>query len=183
MSTRGLETIVRAMRRDERERMLELLLEAMERELPEEGEGSPSCCPRCGHGHVVRRGRDADGGQRWLCRGCGRTFGPSTGRVLATTKLPASTWREYAAMMVSGATLRECAARCGVSLRTSFSMRHRLLEVMEGSIPAFEAGPGCEVQADETLVPDSLSGNHTRSPGFRCPVPRGAAAATGPRAA
>ena len=29
--------------------------------------GDPAGCPR-----VVRRGRDADGTQRWLCRGCGR---------------------------------------------------------------------------------------------------------------
>ncbi len=177
MSTRGLEGIVAAMRDDERERMLELLLEAMSGELAPSGE--PDRCPRCGCAHVVRKGRDADGGQRWLCRGCGRTFRASTGMVLATTKLPASAWRLYARLMVAGATLRDGAAACGVSLRTSFSMRHRLLEVMERSLPAFEAGPGCAVQADETLLPDSLSGNHTLREGFPCPVPRVAAAATG----
>jgi len=180
MSTRGLEGIVAAMRDDERERMLELLLEAMAGELPGDGgREEPGCCPRCGCAHVVGKGHDADGGRRWLCRGCGRTFRASTGKVLATTKLPAATWRMYAQLMVAGATLRDSAAACGVSLRTSFSMRHRLLEVMERSLPAFEAGPGCAVQADETLVPDSLSGNHTRDQGFRCPVPRVAVAVTG----
>ncbi|WP_281695196.1 IS1595 family transposase [Collinsella tanakaei] len=59
----------------------------------------------------------------------------------------------------------------GVSLKTSFSMRHRLCEVMVSMLPAFEAGPGCPVEADETLVPDSLSGNHSRSAGFPCPRP------------
>lgn len=68
----------------------------------------------------------------------------------------------------------------GVSLKTSFSMRHRLCEVMASMLPAFEAGPGAEVQADETLVPDSLSGNHSRSAGFPCPAPHAGAGATGP---
>ena len=172
MSAKGLEAIVRAMRDDERERMLELLLEAMAGELPPEGDEARDACPRCGCTHVVRRGRDADGGQRWLCRGCGRTFRASTGRTLATTKLPTATWHLYARLMVSGATLRSCAAACGVSLRTSFSMRHRLLEVMGSSLPAFEAGPGCAARADETLVPDSLSGNHTlAASGFSMPRP------------
>lgn len=75
---------------------------------------------------------------------------------------------------------RDAAAACGVSLKTSFSMRHRLCEVMASMLPAFEAGPGCPVEADETLVPDSLSGNHSRSAGFPCPAPHAGAGATGP---
>lgn len=67
-----------------------------------------------------------------------------------------------------------------MSLKTSFFMRHRILEVMEGMLPPFEAGMGCPAQVDETLVPDSLSGNHRRSAGFPCPVRPGTAVVTGP---
>ena len=168
MSAMGWESMFRAMRGDDRRSALEALLAVMEEDAAGGGEEAP-CCPRCGCPRVVRRGRDADGAQRWLCRGCGRTFRGTTGSVLASSKLEAPTWAEYAALMVSGATLRDCAAACGVSLRTSFSMRHRLLEVMERSLPAFEAGPGCPAQVDETLVPDSLSGNHSRG---GAPMPR-----------
>lgn len=147
MSAKGLEAIVRAMRDDERERMPGLLLEAMAGELPPEGDEARDACPRCGCTHVVRRGRDADGGQGWLCRGCGRTFRASTGRTLATTRLPTATWHLYARLMAGGATPGSCAAACGVSLRTSFSMRHRLLEAVGSSLPAFEAGPGCAARA------------------------------------
>lgn len=35
-------------------------------------------CPRCKSSEVVRKGRDRDGGQRWLCRQCNRTFNAST---------------------------------------------------------------------------------------------------------
>ena len=51
---------------------------------------------------------------------------------------------------------------------------------MASMLPAFEAGPGCPVEADETPVPDSLSGNHSRSAGFPCPAPHAGAGATGP---
>ncbi len=69
------------------------------------------------------------GAHRRLCRGCGRSFRASTGRVLGTTKLPAATWARHAEAMLAGATLRDAAAACGVSLKTGFSMRHRLCEV------------------------------------------------------
>lgn len=146
----GYGAIVRAMRPEEREEMLGLLLEAPAGEMPAGAEEEPpEACPRCGCPRTVRRGRDADGAQRRLCRGCGRSFRASTGRVLGTTKQPAATWARYA-------------------------------EAMASMLPAFEACPGCPVEADETLVPDSLSGNHSRSAGFPCPAPHAGAGATGP---
>jgi transposase-like protein len=36
-------------------------------------------CVRCGHPHTVRDGGTREDRQRWLCRACGRTFGPTTG--------------------------------------------------------------------------------------------------------
>ena len=142
----GYGAIVRAMRPEEREEMLGLLLEAVAGEMPAGAEEEPpEACPRCGCPRTVRRGRDADGAQRRLCRGCGRSFRASTGRVLGTTKQPAATWARYAEAMLAGATLRDAAA-CGVPLKTSFSMRHRLCEVMASMLPAFEAGPGYPVE-------------------------------------
>lgn len=35
-------------------------------------------CPRCGGTATVRKGHDRDGGQRWLCYECGRTFNAKT---------------------------------------------------------------------------------------------------------
>lgn len=43
----------------------------------------------------MRRGRDADGTQRWLCRGCGRTFTARTDGLVALSKLPLATWLAY----------------------------------------------------------------------------------------
>ena len=114
----GYGAIVRAMRPEEREEMLGLLLEAVAGEMPAGAEEEPpKACPRCGCPRTVRRGPDAN----------------------STTKQPAATWARYAEAMLAGATLRDAAAACGVSLKTSFSMHHRLCEVMASMLPAFEA--------------------------------------------
>lgn len=57
------------------------------------------------------------------------------------------------------------------------AMRPEEREEMLGLL--LEACPGCPVKADETRVPDSLSGNHSRSAGYPCPAPHAGAGATG----
>lgn len=41
---------------------------------------NPSC-PHCGGKHVIRNGHK-DGRQRWVCRECGRSFGPTFGTAM-----------------------------------------------------------------------------------------------------
>lgn len=101
-------------------------------------------------------GRDARGRRRWVCLGCGRTFGASTGTVLGRSELDRVTWHAYAGAMLAGASPGACASAAGVSLRTSFFMRHRLCEVMACTTPAPGARRGCRVLVDGFAVPDSL---------------------------
>ena len=44
-------------------------------------------CPHCGEKHTVRNGHK-DGRQRWVCRGCGRSFGPTFGTPLYRLRTP-----------------------------------------------------------------------------------------------
>ena len=76
-------------------------------------------CPRCGSVAIVKKGKSGNGGQRYLCRDCGRTFSGSTDRILGTSKLPRETWMAYAECFVLMLPLRECAGRCGVCLKTA----------------------------------------------------------------
>ena len=46
-------------------------------------------CPRCGAGHVAKEGHTPRGQQRWQCRGCGKTFGPTLGTPLYRLHTPA----------------------------------------------------------------------------------------------
>ena len=151
---------------EERARLVEEMRAALAAEIAPDGPGDPGRCPRCGCERVVRRGRDGAGRQRWLCRGCGSSHTSATMGLLSRSRLPAKTWMTYAECVVDGLSLRDAAQRCGVSLRTSFFMRHRVCEVMESMLPAFSSGPGDRVQVDEMSLPASATGNHSRNPSF-----------------
>ena len=113
-------------------------------------------CPRCGCPDFVKKGRDAAGSQRWACKGCARTFSAKSGSLLANSKLGPCAWMAFAECMADGLPLRESAARCGVSLYTSWFMRMRVCEVMRRLLLPARAGT---FHVDGTLVRDNLSGN------------------------
>lgn len=116
-------------------------------------------CPRCGSVAIVKKGKSRNGEQRYLCRDCGRTFSGSTDRILGTSKLPRETWMAYAECFVLMLPLRECAGRCGVCLKTAYTMRHRLIECLKGYSPEFRVGQGQACELDETYFPESFKGN------------------------
>ena len=127
-------------------------------------------CPRCGSVAVVKKGKSKNGEQRYLCRGCGRTFGMGSGRILGTSRLPRETWMAYAECFVLMLPLRECARRCHVCLKTAWTMRHRLIECLSAYSPSFRAGRGCGCELDETYFPESFKGNHAKG-SFTMPRP------------
>lgn len=153
----------------QKESLIEALKGAVMSQLSAVAAGDPEACPRCGHAHVVRKGRSAEGSQRWLCRGCGRTFGAATGGLLARSKLGAATWSAYVEHMVAGESLQRCADLCGVCLKTSWFMRMRVCEVMRNVTSPFRGGAGLSVQIDERYLNESFAGNRARA---RTAMPR-----------
>lgn len=160
-----------SMRETERRKAIEAVRDVLRAALFDCAAGSPhrvECCPRCGSIAVVKKGKSGNGGQRYLCRDCGRTFSAGSERILGTSKLPKETWMAYAECFALALPLRECAARCGVCLKTAYTMRHRLIECLSAYAPSFtvERGSGCEL--DETYFPESFKGNHAKG-AFRMP--------------
>lgn len=127
-------------------------------------------CPRRGSLDVVRKGHGHDGAQRWLCKDCDRTFRNAVNTIITRSKLKPDVWMRYLECFVDCLPLRECAARCHVSLRTSWLMRMRLIESIRRHPPRFHADAGCAVQLDETYLRESFKGNHKRGK-FRLPRP------------
>ena len=156
-----VERMVEAMTTEEKRSLAEALMRMVAAETAP-AEGDPTECPLCHHARFVRKGHGADGSQRWLCRGCGRTFGRRTMRVIAQSKLDRDTWLAYAEGMAGGLTLRELAERCGVCLKTSWFMRMRICEAMSSHLDGFRSGPGVSVEVDGTMLHESLSGNGSR---------------------
>jgi len=103
----------------DKRRLIEATKEAVARELGFGAGDAPAACPRCGSADFVRKGHGRDGSQRWLCRGCGRTFSGKTMGLLALSKLPPETWALCVERMLRlGGTLRACAAASHVTPRT-----------------------------------------------------------------
>ena len=127
-----LDMIPREARRlgvEERRRLIDLLRAQVLAELGKAG-GEPDACPRCGGTHLVRKGHDRDGSQRWACRSCGRTLSRKTMGLLGYSKLKEDVWASYVEHACAGGTPGECARACGVCPGTSWFMRMRLCEVM-----------------------------------------------------
>lgn len=131
------------------------------------------------YGMILQGARSlgAGGSQRWLCRGCGRSFSASTGRVLALSKLPAATWASYVEGMAAGESLARLAARCGACVKTSWFMRMRALEAMRSQLQPIRGGDGVSAQADELYLNESFSGRRSGMPGGRTPAGTGCAPA------
>ncbi len=165
---RELQGMGRAERQLTIEKLKAVLLDSMYQTEVECAPYEVKCCPRCGCVEVVKKGKAKDGSQRYLCHGCGRTFGVRTGKVIGSSKLPANKWVEHARCFADGLSLRASAHRIGVSLPTSLFMRRRILEVISRFNDAFAVGEGCGCELDETYFRESFKGNHANG-SFRMP--------------
>lgn len=161
MLPEAVEKLVAEMSTEEKRSLAQALMRMVAAELAG-GDADPERCPLCRCPEFVRKGHDRDGSQRWLCKGCGRTFGRKTMRVIAQSKLGEDTWVAYAEGMADGGTLRELAERCGVCLKTSWFMRMRVCEAMAAHLDGFRSGPGVAVEVDGTMLHESLSGNNAK---------------------
>ncbi|OXN00415.1 IS1595 family transposase [Bifidobacterium vansinderenii] len=145
---------------DERRRAIEALRSIVYEDMFGTGsqELPSSACTRCGSIAVQKYGRTPAGKQRWYCKDCKRTFTATTGRVLGMSKLPDDVWMRFIESFISRDSLRDCADKCGVCLRTAWFMRHRVMECIKRYNPAFNTGAGDRVEIDETYFRDSYKG-------------------------
>ena len=124
-------------------------------------------CPHCESHEVFKYGTSL-GKQRYKCKSCLRTFTDLSKTVLSSSKLPLTDWLEYAKCMILGFSIRRAAIQIGVCVKTSFYMRHRILDAIRPYI-----GMGHlegVVEMDETYLAESFKGNHVKS-GFIMPRP------------
>ena len=131
-------------------------------------------CPMCGSEKVVRNGIRKDGIQKFCCKDCGKSFVAKTCTIASGTRKPLDIWIKYIECMMNWATVRESAERCGISDRTSFIWRHKILDAMR--IMMDDVTLEGIVEADEAYLPISYKGNHKKSKDFdmqRAPRKRG----------
>ena len=90
-------------------------------------------CPKCGHSKLNKNGK-TNNRQRYICKNCRTTFDERSFSPLSNTKLSLDTWLKYCQFMIEGGTIKYCAQKVGVSIPTSFFMRHRILDVINLSL-------------------------------------------------
>ena len=110
-------------------------------------------CPHC-HSESVKRWGTHAGHQRYRCKQCQRTFNALSKSPLAHLRVR-DKLDQYLECMDGSTTLRPAAAKCGVSLNTSFHLRHRLMAVVESDAYGQLSGI---LEEDETFFRESHKG-------------------------
>lgn len=124
-------------------------------------------CRKCGDAHIVKFGKDKSGKQRYRCKGCGATFTETSFSTFSGTWYSADVWEDYIYLLLKGTSLEECAFQCGISVRTAFDWRHKILSVLQHDQDNRILGG--IIEADEKFFPVSYKGNHKNSKRFTMP--------------
>jgi len=126
-----------------------------------------SKCRKCECEKIIKFGVDKNGKQRYRCKGCGATFTETSYSVISHTRHSDDVWEKYIHMLLVGASLTECAFQCGISVRTAFIWRHKILNALQKDQDnRIMAGI---IEADEMFLPISYKGNHKNSKRFVMP--------------
>ena len=123
-------------------------------------------CPKCQCKDVNKNGKPR-GRQRYICKRCRCTFDEFTMSPFSGTNLGLDKWLKYCELMILGLSIRKCAEEIGVGVKTSFYMRHRILDVINLSLKK-DIVEGI-VEVDEVFVRESFKGNHSKSTTFAMP--------------
>lgn len=113
-----------------------------------------SKCPHCGEDDLYKWGTSGNR-QRYRCKSCKKTFNGLTSTELNGMHYQ-DQWDSYVETMLQGTFLREAAAECGISLKTSFNWRHKFLKLVDNLTDSRLEGI---VEIDETEFKWSDKGN------------------------
>jgi len=116
------------------------------------GDGAPGC-PHCQAAGAVRNGQ-ANGLQRYKCRGCGKTFNALSGTPMARLRHK-DKWLDQAQALGQGLSIHEAARSLGVAPSTAFRWRHRFLAQGQNAKAGSLRGVA---EADETFILRSSKG-------------------------
>ena len=125
-------------------------------------------CSNCNSYEIVKYGT-YNGIQRYRCKKCLITFTSKTKTIFSTTKLEKDKWLKYIECFVDCLSLRRSAEKVGVCLKTSYFMRHRIIECLKSNQSQFIVNKNNKGQLDETFLRENFKGNHTKSKNFTMP--------------
>ncbi|WP_104745207.1 IS1595 family transposase, partial [Helicobacter acinonychis] len=114
-------------------------------------------CPHCNSAEFSKNGK-VSGFQRFICKECGKTFGTRNQTIFYAVKKDMGIWKQYIHCMIEKYSLRKTAEICGISTRTAFVWRHKILDALQKMQDEVKLDGA--VEADETFLPLSFKGHH-----------------------
>ncbi len=165
-----LEEIIGELTEEERKEMLIKLQELIANEYNNKNKEQKEMeyCPKCGSISLWKAGKYKTN-QRYKCKDCFYQFTENSNLIFSTTKLSLSKWLKYSECMIDKLSLRASASKVKVGLKTSFFMRHRILECIKKHIDKFRVNKGNGAELDECFVRENFKGNHNKSQKFKMP--------------
>ena len=157
---------------DEKKILVEGLLKMMQQpdggndcnHLVAEHVGGRPDCPHCrakeNEKLILKRGKNANGAQRYFCKSCGKIFVATTNTAFARSRKSADVWRKFIELTISGRSLAYCSQRCKIAYLTAFAWRHKLLDALRTHVQKTKMSGRIEI--DETHLPLSYKGNHIK---------------------
>lgn len=112
-------------------------------------------CPKCGSTEQIIKKGFYKGKQRYRCKSCNHIFTSTSNTFLSSTKKPLETWKKYFQCLINHFSLRKTSEICGISLRTSFMWRHKILDSLRQSNETKVSGI---IESDETFFHVSYKG-------------------------
>lgn len=113
------------------------------------------CCPHCSSEEIVGHG-NYQGRKRYKCRSCKKTFNDLTGTSVSHIHKKKE-WEQYLQCLANNMTLRESAKQVGISVKTSFLWRHKIIGAFRDMGCAKLEGI---IESDETFFLYSEKGNN-----------------------
>lgn len=87
-------------------------------------------CPNCSFPDATRDGKTPAGHQRWRCPACNTAFTSFTRTVLEYSKKELPVWERFITCMCYNAPIDLAAEVCGISHKTAYEWRHRVLSTV-----------------------------------------------------
>lgn len=87
-------------------------------------------CPTCGSSNIIKNGKDKNKVQTYKCKDCTVRFNDLTGTLFAKSRLSMEQIEKLFQCMVSKSTIRETAEILKSNIKTVFSYRHKILDVL-----------------------------------------------------
>lgn len=162
----NIKNIIQELSEKDKKVLLNYLIEIINNEF--EFNDEVCICYKCHSDNIVKLGKYNDM-QRYRCNNCSTSFTAKSQSIFATTKLDKAKWIKYVECFVDCLSLRRCAEKVEVCLKTSYFMRHRILECISKNNNIFIVGNNNKAQLDETFLRENFKGNHRKSTNFSMP--------------